>query len=314
MTTEPNKLEKSILATVAYFDVFDYPLTVAEIWKWLYKEKAPGDLLTLGEIWQTLDNSQLIKSLVGTKRGFYFLKNREELVETRQARYVLAEKKMKRAKRVAGFLKFIPGIKMIAVCNSLAWTNASEKSDIDFFIVTAPRKIWTARFWAAGFSQLLGLRPSKNNTRDKICLSFFVDEEALNLETLALGRPDIYLIYWIAQLWPLYDRGGVYQKFWQANSWIKNFLPNVFSRTTEVRVAENRPSGKIGLGENFFRWLQMKLLPKDLWKAANRDSRVIVTDKILKFHANDRREEYKRMWEEKIGALLQITNHLQIYK
>ncbi len=314
MTTEPNKLEKSILATIAYFDVFDYPMTVAEIWKWLYKEETPGDLLTLGEIWKTLDNNQLIKSLVGTKRGFYFLKNREELVETRQARYVLAEKKMKRAKRVAGFLKFIPGIKMIAVCNSLAWTNAREKSDIDFFIVTSRSKIWTARFWAAGFSQLLGLRPSKNNTRDKICLSFFVDEEALNLETLALGRPDIYLIYWIAQLWPLYDRGGVYQKFWQANIWIKNFLPNVFSRKAEIRAEEIQSSGKTGFGERFFRWLQMKLLPKDLKEAANRDSRVVVTDRILKFHANDRREEYKRMWEEKIGALLQIINHLQIYK
>jgi len=302
-------LEKSILATIAYFDIFNYPLTEVEIWKWLWFENSK--VSNLWEIEQTLKNSEILKSLMSNSRGFYFLKNREELVEIRERRYILAEKKVKRAKRVAGLLKFIPGIKMIAVCNSLAWTNAREESDIDFFIVTAPNKIWTARFWAAGFLQIFGLRPSKNNARDKICLSFFVDEDSLNLEPLAVGQLDVYLVYWIVQLWPLYDRGGVYQKFWQANTWVKNFLPNVFSREMD---AEKNVGNAAGLPqkhasqesfiEKFFRWLQMKLLPKNLKEMENRDSRVVITDKILKFHANDRREEYKKIWEEKMAKLL----------
>jgi len=296
-------LEKSILATIAYFDIFDYPLTITEIWKWLYLEKAEENSPTIGEIWKILENSQLLKSLVQNSRGFYFLKNREGLLTTREERYVLAFKKLKRAKRIAGVLKFIPGIKMIAICNSLAWTNAREESDIDFFIVTDKSKIWTARFWAAGFLQIFGMRPSKKNNKDKICLSFFVSEDSLNLESLALGIPDIYLVYWIAQIAPLFDCGGIYNRFWRVNDWIKKFLPNVFSREGTDKVSENRPT-KIGLGENFFRWLQIKMLPENLKEMANRDSRVVITDKILKFHANDRREEYKKMWEEKIAELL----------
>jgi predicted nucleotidyltransferase len=304
MENVQNNLEKSILATIAYFDVFNYPLTVAEIWKWLYsKEESRDGSLTIGEIWKILENNQSLKSLVNSYRGFYFLKNRDDLVEVREVRYVLAMKKIKRARRVAKFLKFIPGIKMIALCNSLAWTNAREESDIDFFIVTGKNKIWTARFWAAGFLQIFGLRPSKKNTRDKICLSFFADYDSLNLESLTTGSPDIYLIYWVAQLQPLFDRGGMYNKFWQANAWIKKFLPNVFPRDGINEVSENRPV-KIGLGEKFFRWLQLKLMPKNLKDMANRDGRVVVSDHILKFHANDRREEYKKIWEEKMANLV----------
>lgn len=304
MENVQNNLEKSILATIAYFDIFSYPLTEVEIWKWLWFENSKVE--NLWEIGQTLKNSETLKSLISANRGFYFFKNCEELAEIRERRYVLAEKKLKRAKRIAGFLKFIPGIEMIAVCNSLAWTNAREESDIDFFIVTTPNKIWTSRFLAAGFLQLFSLRPSKKNTRDKICLSFFVDENYLNLEPLAVGRSDVYLIYWIAQLLPLYDCGGVYQKFWQANAWIKNFLPNVFPRDAgkALQKVSRSDIASGGLSEKFFRGLQMKLLPKNLKEMANRDSRVVITDKILKFHANDRREEYKKKWEEKISNWL----------
>lgn len=303
MENVQNNLEKSVLATIAYFDVFDYPLTVGEIWKWLYSEKTEADSPTIGEIWKILENSQLLKSLVQSSRGFYFLKNREELLDIREARYILSLKKIKRARRVAGFLKFISGIKMIALCNSLAWTNAREESDIDFFIVTEKSKIWTTRFWAAGFLQIFGLRPNKKNNKDKICLSFFVDEESLDLEPLAVGEPDIYLIYWAAQLQPLFDREGVYQKFWQANFWIKKFLPNIFPRDEAQKISKDR-SRKIGLGEKFFRWIQLKMLPKNLREMVNHDSRVVITDKILKFHANDRREEYKKIWEEKLAKFL----------
>lgn len=302
-----NNLEKSILSAIAYFDIFDYPLTVTEIWKWLYfpvdNPSVEGSRPSLSEIWKILEDSQLIKSLVDNRRGFYFLKNRGELVATRQARYVLAEEKTKKAKRAAKFIKLMPGVKMIALCNSLAWANAREESDIDFFIVTARNKIWTARFWTAGFLQLFGLRPSEGKTKNKICLSFFVDEDSLDLESLVLGQPDIYLIYWIAELAPLYDRSGLYQKFWRSNAWVKNFLPNVFPREEVITACDGASVGKIGVGERFFRWLQMKLLPKNLKEIANHASQVVITDKILKFHINDRREEYREKWIKRISEL-----------
>jgi len=296
-----NNLEKSILATIAYFDVFDYTMTVAEIWKWLWAENS--EAIEISEIKNLLEESEFLKSLVGNGRGFYYLKGKEKLAELRQKRYNLAEKKLRKARRAVRFLGLMPGVKMIAVCNSLSWANASEGSDIDLFVVTARNKIWTSRFWTAGFLALLGLRPKKNKTRDKICLSFFVDEDSLDLRPLAIGESDIYLMYWVSQLMPLYDKDGVYQKFWISNTWVNNFLPNIFPREQVVVAKKNNSAGRSGFGEKFFRWLQIKMMPANLKEMANRDSRVVVTDKILKFHANDRREEYKQKWIKRTHEL-----------
>lgn len=325
MAVFKNNLEKSIFATIAYFDIFDYPLTLIEIWKWLYQPvnqlTVDGLRFDLLEIQKTLEESNVLKSLVNSWRGFYFLNGRNNLVELRQERYNLAEKKFKKALRVAHFLKFIPGIKMIAVCNDLAWSNAPKESDIDIFIVTVKNKIWFVRFWAVWFLKFFGLRPSPRKTEDKICLSFLVDEENLNLEKISLDKSDIYLIYWIAQLVPIYDCGEVYAKFVKANEWIKKYLPNSFGSETSGRrtLASQAKRSEVkqlcfaesvacqgvrashnDLVERFFRWLQMKIMPARLKKMANKDSRVIVSDSMLKFHINDRREEYKRRWKKRL--------------
>jgi len=202
---------------------------------------------------------------------------------------------------------------MIGICNSLSWANADTGSDIDFFIVTEKGKLWTSRFLAVGFLKIFGLRPEKNNTKDKICLSFFVDEEHLNLENLAIESPDIYLIYWINQLVPIFDRGGMHRKFLESNRWIKRFLPNIFNNEGSERrmvaedfifVGRKEKAEEGSLVENFLHKLQYKILPKKIKEVANQNSNVVVKDGILKFHCdNDRRKKYQEKWLLKIKEL-----------
>ena len=308
-----NKLEKVILDTVAYFDIFSYPLTLIEIWKWLFFREADSLFISLNKIEEIIKNSEAIKTLLERKQGFYFFKNREGIIALRKERYNLAENKFKKALKVAGFLKWMPGIKMIGICNSLSWANADTGSDIDFFIVTEKGKLWTSRFLAVGFLKIFGLRPEKNNTKDKICLSFFVDEEHLNLENLAIESPDIYLIYWINQLVPIFDRGGMHRKFLESNRWIKRFLPNIFNNEGSERrmvaedfifVGRKEKAEEGSLVENFLHKLQHKILPKKIKEVANQNSNVVVKDGILKFHCNnDRRKKYQEKWLLKIKEL-----------
>jgi predicted nucleotidyltransferase len=309
MEIADSKLEKAILNTLAYFDIFAYPLTLVEIWKWLYFKEAASSAILLNKIKETIDNNEKIKSLIDNKWGFYFFKGRELVIELRRERYNLAEEKFKKAIRVVKFLKWMPGIKMIGVCNSLAWGNASEESDIDFFIVTEKNKIWTARFFAVIFLKIFGLRPRKNKTRNKICLSFFVDEENLNLERLAMDDADIYLIYWINQVVPIFDKGGVYEYFLESNRWVKNFLPNIFDSEGSERRREHSffrksaPVGKDSIIEKILGKLQLKIMPKEMKERINCDGGVILSDGVLKFHCNDRRREYQKKWFQKIESL-----------
>jgi hypothetical protein len=296
---------KAIIEVVAFFDLFDYPLAESELWRYCGVECGSEDLKS------ALSNGGVLGGMIESLDGFYFLAGRREIIKTRQERRGYAERKIKKAARLSKLFKLIPWIKMIAVGNMIGDDNLKDESDIDLFIITEPERIWLARFFCAGLSQLLGLRPKENNTRDKICLSFFASEEAMDLEKLMLERGgDIYFIYWLAGLRPVYNKTGTYEKFMEANGWIKNYLPN---RQVENNVKNNLSSNKLfkhrrnifnplcGRLERKAKSAQLELLPDNLKKIMNKDTRVVVNDKILKLHSNDRREEYLLKWIKRVN-------------
>src|SRR3989339_2255006 len=92
-------LEKSILSTISYFDIFDFPLTLMEIWKWLWSDREPH-VFRLDEIRETLEESGYLQKRLGAQGGFYFLTGREGIIQTRLERYSLAELKYHKAKQM----------------------------------------------------------------------------------------------------------------------------------------------------------------------------------------------------------------------
>ena len=53
------------------------------------------------------------------------------------------------------FVRWIPGLRMIAVSNSLAMYATHEESDIDLFVITAPNRLWIARTLLLGMATIL---------------------------------------------------------------------------------------------------------------------------------------------------------------
>ena len=202
------------------------------------------------------------------------------------------DRKMKHALKIAKIYGLFPWIKLIAVSNIIGAHNLKDESDIDFFIITAKGKIWLTRFFCAGIAKVLGLRPSEGNSRDKICLNFYASEEAINLQELMLNNSDdIYFIYWLANLITIYEKGDMYKKFIQANGWLKNYLPNrqpvLVSDRRTVKSGENKVYEEIinlifGWLEKILKNIQLKLMPKEIKELANKDSRVVINDNILK--------------------------------
>ena len=322
---------------IAFFDMFDYPLTVEEIWLnlsvkcGLYEVMAelekranpPYPPFTRGADMVNPPNPPFEGGLEN-KNGFYFLAGREKNIEERLNRYNFTARKFKRAMLIAGIFKFIPWIKMMAVGNLIGAHNLKDSSDIDFFIIAEDKKIWLTRWFCAGAAKLLGLRPQTDNARDKICLSFYASEGAMDLSGSRLSNPpyppfargaesvDIYFTYWLAGLTPLYDIGGMYEKLIKANWWLNASLPN-WQPLKPSRQRQVKPLAwefyhdiiNLFMGglEPQFKALQLRLLPPELKNLMNLDSRVVVNDKIIKLHANDRREEYKKKYEEKINSL-----------
>ena len=300
-------LEKAILSTLSYYDIFDYPLTSVEIWKWLYIEEPRGELrsLQIHDVLKALDASKYLDKKITFKFGYYFLNGREEIVLTRMSRYRLAEEKFHKAKKIIRVLRFTPFIKMIGICNTLAYNNSRPRADIDLFIITKRGRVWQSRFFVAGFLKFFGLRPAGAKIQDTLCASFFTDEDHLDLESLAI-KDDIYLPYWIAQVVPVYDE-GCYQNFIEANRWIKTRLPNVLpiSPTSRRRIRKVHTFKYMLkfltylIPEKVFKNYQLKVMPDILRTMANQDSRVVIRDYMLKFHDNDRRAFFLESWNKR---------------
>ena len=74
-------LRDSVIRTVAYFDIFDYPLTRGEIW--MYLVGASG---TLGETDLAIDGL-LAEKKIEEKNGVVFFAGRKNIQKTREERY-----------------------------------------------------------------------------------------------------------------------------------------------------------------------------------------------------------------------------------
>ncbi len=293
-------LDEAVLKTISYFDLFDYPLTRAEIWKYLISEKI--NLFETDTVLTTLVKSGRLEE----KNGLIFFPGRGSIAFKRESRYRHAARKWRRAHRWANFFSAIPGVALVGIGNTLSYGNAKDSSDIDFFIIVRRGTIWRTRFFAAGMAALFRLRPTPKTGRDKICLSFFVDEDNLNLQKFAItASPDIYLAFWIGQMMPLYGDVRIYERFLSENGWVKEILPNIFG--CGVVSKKNNLSKYIFsplnlLPGNFLKKFQSRHFPAALLLAEKkRDGAVCISDEVLKFHLNDRRGEIYNMWNRRIS-------------
>jgi len=310
-----NDLDKSILKTLAFFDVFSYPLTAEEIFKWLYK---PNNKYSLLNVKDTLKNSKDLKEKISLTEAFYSLKASEHTAYIRKKNNNIAERKFYKAIRLIKIYRLVPFVRMVAVCNTLAYSNAREGSDIDLFIITRRGKIWLARFFTILLVKFLGKRPNEEDHTDAFCLSFFIDEDHLNIEKINIHGKDIYTPYWVAQLMPIYDPDGLYGKFIKENKWYRKYLPNAYANQFSKQVVETKvcrvlekvftfvfsPPGLSHWFDPLYRRFQYAIIDHNLKSLVNVDTRVIVNERMLKFHDNDRREIFYKKWRERIYKIL----------
>lgn len=292
----PSVLEAAIVRTAAWFSLFDYPLTAFEIWKWL------GLKSSLVEVEKALAESVWLRGRLEFHGGFFVLGGRpaETLIALRQERWLEAARKFKKLNRAARYFSLFPFVRAVFACNTLAWRHTAPASDIDLFIVVAPGTIWLARFLFVTPFRLLGRRP-KQTVADPFCFSFFVTDDNLSLEKLLLPDGDPYMAYWLASLVPVFDRGEIQRRLTEKNKWIFGSLPNAFSNFSNEKNRFFLPLNFLRVFEGLAKRLQEKFFPPQIKAAANLDSRVVISDSVLKFHLNDRRayfrDEGKKIYE-----------------
>jgi len=157
----PSAIERDIHNTLAYFAYHQYPLTTFEIYKWQYY---PERVYQYSEIDECLKSSDWLSHRIGHSEGMYALGTDieiEQQVAARKRRFLDAVKKQKKACKVVRYVSYLPSVRGVAICNSLAYHFTREKSDIDLFVIAKSGRVWTARMWAVSPLMLLRQRPGE---------------------------------------------------------------------------------------------------------------------------------------------------------
>src|SRR3989339_985416 len=142
-------MEKTVIKTLIYAEIFNYPLKINEIHKWLIGRKA-----TLRQVEKALEKLKKDK-----KSGeYYFLKANGSRIRQRKISELCSDRYLRKARLIAQLLKIIPWIKLAGISGGLAVNNADKSDDIDFFIITAKKRIYLCRILILGLLSLLGQR------------------------------------------------------------------------------------------------------------------------------------------------------------
>lgn len=192
------------------------------------------------------------------------------------------------------FIKYIPWIEMIGVCNSLSMLATHPDSDIDLFIITREKRLWTVRILVTLFFFLARAKKTWQNHAGKFCLSFFIDTHSLNLEKIAI-KNDIYLFHWLLYLKPIINNNNTYKKLIEENSkWCNLWEYNKIIEENKKYITYKKNTWESGLLWDVFEYILKKVFLKrslkkydSLWKPFW----VIIDNHMLKFHNEDKRKE-----------------------
>jgi len=296
------QLQDLILATLVYHDIFEYPLTQKEIWRFLLlspksKVQSPKLQFKIKKYLRQLRQ----KERTFKKGNFYYLPNRKKIVALRKKREKYSQGKIKIAKRIVKILQFIPWIKMIALTGALAMNNSDKDDDIDFLVITAKNRLWLTRLLLIMSLEILGRRRRPNDKifRDKICLNMFLDEAVLRL---AQNKQNLFTAHEVCQMKPIFDKDDTYEKFLQANLWVKKYLPNGIKQTENTSEVKSSDTSEVEVKKTYlldkFEKMVYQLQLKHMEsKRTNED----ISPHFAFFHPKDRAKEILKEYNKKLN-------------
>ncbi len=221
--------ESAVLRSLLYYEAFGFPLRLAEIerlsnWKWKDVDEVEE---TVGQ----LEARALLKRLDGDLFGVA-----ETEAELRLEGERGAARALPIARRWCSLIAAFPWVRGVALTGTLSKGVLHKGDDVDFFVVTAPGRVWLCRTVLMLFKKVFLL-----NSHRWFCINYLVDEDHLEITDR-----NLFVATEIAWLQPVVGR-SVWQRFFEENDWIESF----FARwTREDQLANVRSaSRKVGILE-----------------------------------------------------------------
>ncbi len=301
----PTPLEQAILETILYSDIFNFPLTLEEIQRYLI-----GQAASLAEVEQALNQSSYLQSRIIEQAAFYSLRGREEVFERRKAQAATVAQNWHTARQWGRWLQLVPFLRGAVVTGGLAAESARPHDDIDLLLLVEPGRLWACRALVIGIVHLARLRGVE------LCPNYLM---ALSDEPLSLPQHDLYTARELANMRLLFG-GAAYQKLLSLNTWLGDILPNAAAYSAaQPALLERHSLGRLGqmvkrlgekllggrLGEKFEQWEQRKIARFN----GQAGLEAYFTPDLCKGHFGNYGHETLRSFEQRC-ALLELNSSL----
>jgi hypothetical protein len=214
------RISEAIVRTLLYFDIFNYPLTKEEILQFL------GRTSTSKEIQKVL-NHLVQQNFIYSLGEFFSIQNNFELTNRRRKGNALASQMLPLADNKAKFIGQFPFVKAVMASGSLSKGYMDQDSDLDFFIVTDPGRLWIARMMLVLYKRIF-----LGNSHKYFCVNYFVSSDNLEIE-----EKNLFTATELATVIPLFNQ-GIYFDLLKSNGWLTRFYPN-FNPRAATRGKDN---------------------------------------------------------------------------
>lgn len=151
-----------VLKTLLYFDIFNYPLTSREIFRFL-----GANSVSEKDVVNCLNNLSEQDYVFNTNQ-FYSLQSGNSIIDRRMKGNAEASKYFPLALQQASLISKFPFVRAVFASGSFSKDYMDENSDLDFFIVTAPGRLWIARMLL-----VLYRRIALSNSLKYFCVNLF---------------------------------------------------------------------------------------------------------------------------------------------
>jgi hypothetical protein len=225
MFGSPNEL--AIARSVIYASLFDYPLTLEQLHQTLLEsDQTPQEILA------TYASSETLQTIVEYREGFLFPRGRRELLTERRLREARSCAFLGRHHRLLTLVCALPYVRMVALSGSIAHLNLEGDGDLDLFIVTRGRRVWSVTVAVLILAKLM-------RQRRIVCANFVVADSQLTLE-----QQDLFTANQVIHLKPLVGQ-DVFRELLAANPFVARFYPNFQPPASSLQPPASSSPGRL---------------------------------------------------------------------
>lgn len=152
-------------------------------------------------------------------------------------------------------IKGIPFVRLVGLNGSMVRGNFTALSDVDFLIISQKGRLFTTRAIVTLLLSLFSFKRSNQKIAGQICLNRWA-----TINQLEITPHHHYHAWTFSNLEPLYAENGLYQRFYQANSWMGRFGFKVEEKkvilNNSLLIRLIKKAGEMILNSKFGDWLE----------------------------------------------------------